>query len=41
MSWTKKEKVVVPVDLSEFSFSASGVARDFVAENSGTHPQAE
>ncbi len=34
MKWINKEKVVVPVDLSEFSFSAVGIARRFVPNNS-------
>jgi nucleotide-binding universal stress UspA family protein len=37
MSWTQKDKVVVPVDLSEFSFSAVNAAKDFVQDNSGLH----
>ena len=37
MSWTQKDKVVVPVDLSEFSFSALHAAKDFVRDNSGIH----
>ena len=34
MNWLQKDKVVVPVDLSEFSFSAVGIARNFVPDNS-------
>ena len=37
MSWLNKEKVVVPVDFSEFSLSAVGIARDFVEHNRNLH----
>lgn len=33
MNWMNKDKVVVPVDLSEFSFSAVSIARNFVFDN--------
>jgi nucleotide-binding universal stress UspA family protein len=37
MRWVEKERVVVPVDLSEFSFAAVEVARDFVTQNSSIY----
>lgn len=37
MSWLIKDKVVVPVDLSEFSCSAVGVAKNFVRHNSNLY----
>jgi len=37
MSWMDKEKVVVPVDFSEFSFTAVGIARSFVPHNTNIH----
>ncbi|MCF8108276.1 MAG: universal stress protein [Desulfohalobiaceae bacterium] len=37
MSWTDKQKVVVPVDLSDFSYSAVKVAGDFVSDNNKLH----
>lgn len=47
MSWLKKQCVVVPIDFSEHSFQALGVAREFVEKNSDlnlihvTHPWSE
>ena len=37
MSWLKKNNVVVPVDFSEFSYSAINIAADFVDSNSNIH----
>jgi len=37
MSWTDKQRVVVPVDLSEITYSAVQVARDFTPENQNIH----
>ena len=37
MNWLIKEKVVVPVDLSEFSYSALGIAKNFVVHNSNLY----
>lgn len=37
MSWLKKDKVVVPVDFSVFSYSAINIARNFVDDNSNIH----
>lgn len=37
MSWLKKDNVVVPVDFSEFSYSAINIAAEFVDSNSNIH----
>ena len=37
MNWLIKEKVVVPVDLSEFSYSALEIAKNFVRHNSNLY----
>lgn len=37
MSWLKKNNVIVPVDFSEFSYSAINVAAEFVDSNSNIH----
>lgn len=37
MSWLKKEKVVVPIDFSVFSFSAINIAQNFVDHNRNIH----
>ncbi len=37
MAWTDKERVVVPVDLSEITYSAVKVAADFTTENTNIH----
>ncbi|MEF8823683.1 MAG: universal stress protein [Desulfohalobiaceae bacterium] len=37
MTWLKKDNVVVPVDFSEFSYSAINIATKFVDTNSNIH----
>jgi nucleotide-binding universal stress UspA family protein len=37
MSWTVKNKVLVPVDFSEITFSALKVAEDFTVKNEDIH----
>ena len=37
MNWMIKDKVVVPVDLSEFSYSAVRIAKNFVHHNSNLY----
>ena len=37
MAWTYKEKVVVPVDLSLFSYTAINVAKDYVRDCGCVH----
>ena len=37
MGWTEKNKVVVPVDFSEITFSALKVAEDFTSKNEDIH----
>ena len=37
MSWTVKNKVLVPVDFSEITFSSLNVAKDFTIKNEDIH----
>lgn len=37
MSWLPKNKVVVPIDFSEESIAAAGLARDLVADSTHVH----